>query len=155
MRLPLLKLHRAFPELDRFSDAQCRGMIHRVVMQRPGMMIVASVLALAAWMLVTGAICGAAVMFSRIPLARRHDLEVVALGLLLGIGCGTVVALLVRDVFVRAMVREWVNSSRCVKCRYSLLGLQTRGSQVQCPECGMSNDLEARGIDPQTLVPRS
>lgn len=154
MRLPLVKLHRAFPELDRFTDRECGGMIHRVVWNRPVLMILASVAALAAWFVVVAPMSLATVLLSRTQHFVRYDIELVAVGLLVNIGLGTLAALLVRDAFIRMMVREWVSSTRCLRCRYSLLGLHANGDEVQCPECGCSNNIAARGLDPSTLSPK-
>jgi|GEM_PF-3023421 len=153
MRLPRLltrQLYRAFPELDAYSDEQCkrfmkaagRGMKawwHGVLF----LMVAVGGLA--------GAIAGGAFIFGwhddYLNRLRRDDVMVtigayVACGVLLPIG--PFGALLTRDWLLQRRVR-WVLRSRasCPACRYRLIGLPlSPESTITCPECGFVAEVD-------------
>lgn len=153
MRLPWRKLYRAFAELDGFSDAECQDMIRRVMNRSLWRTLVVSGIALCACMAVVGVCLLATVILSR-GVSRAWELEFIGVGLAIGCGGGVIAALFVRDLYLRTTIQKWILSSRCDQCTYSLLGLHAQDGRITCPECGHSNDVVARGLDPTTLVPR-
>jgi hypothetical protein len=155
MRMPLVKLHRAFPELDRFSDAQCRDMIYRVVARNPVVTFLVSMGAVLVCLIVFGAIMLVGSLLARRFLAPVRQDEAIAVILLVAAVAGLIASFLIRDLFVRRSISTWILSAQCEGCRYSLIGLAAMQHQIRCPECGCDNDLRARGVDPETLVPRS
>lgn len=155
MRLPLVKLHRAFPELDRFSDAQCRDMIHRVVARNHFITFAVSMIAVLCCIGVFAAIMWPGVSLARRFLAPMQQDPVLGVIMLVAAIAGLIASFLIRDLFVRRSITSWILSARCEGCRYSLIGLVAMNSVIRCPECGCDNDLKARGVDPETLVPRS
>lgn len=155
MRLPLTKLHRAFPELDAFSDAQCRDMINRVVARNHVLTVAVSVGAFACCVGTFAAIMWISAFLADRYLAPVRRDDVIALALVIAAIAGLIVSFLVRDLFIRRSINSWILSARCEGCRYSLIGLTATQSIIRCPECGCANDLRMRGVDPETLVPRS
>ncbi|HYE62160.1 MAG TPA: hypothetical protein VD997_09195 [Phycisphaerales bacterium] len=146
MRLITTKLHRAFPELDRFSDEQCgrfiratgrswRAAPHLVVVWASYLLTVAVVVGLGvlvAWL--------AGVDPSRVdPLAPWGVVAV-----LVTAGVCLVPAFIVRDRLLRARVRRvLVARSHCVHCRYSLLGMPVgEDCIVVCPECATPTEVD-------------
>jgi predicted RNA-binding Zn-ribbon protein involved in translation (DUF1610 family) len=153
MRIPWRKLHRAFPELDAFSDAECQDMIKRVMQRSLWGTLLASGAAIGLCMFVVF-VCLVAAVIARRAVSVAWELEVIGTGLAVGCGLGVMSGLLVRDVFVRSTMQKWILTARCTSCAYTLIGLHAERGRITCPECGLSNDLVARGLDPTTLVPR-
>lgn len=145
MRLPMSKIWRAFPELDRFDDARCRRYVNeakRAHAMGGCLLILLTMFGLVLWMFST-AISGA--IMGRLD-NMRPDWVYVTLGLTaygappLGVGLGL---LLARDRWLRAAIRDRLNAARCLGCSYSLLGLAPLegGRVVVCPECGRECEL--------------
>ena len=152
MRLPVDKLYRAFPELDRFTDEECRGWLKQTWRARSGMIMVGWVMALATAPVVfaTGMI-SATLLISSIASAKRTMSG--PPGMVLGImgaavigALGLVAGLVVRDVVLRRCVRSQLKSTRCSVCGYQLLGLPVTGGVVTCSECGHRLELAAVGL---------
>lgn len=129
-------------------------MIHRVLWRRWGRTIAVSLAAVVVSLAVVLVCVVAAAALTRASFGRAWDMEIIGAGILLGCGLGYLAALLMRDAYVRRMIRSWIGSSRCSQCGYSLIGLQAAVGRIGCPECGLSNDILARGLDPTTLTPR-
>jgi hypothetical protein len=125
MRLPpLSKVWRAFPELDRFSDAQCKAYVRLARRERPGVLVVSA------------ALCsGASFSLSSLSWApfffggsfggdwRRFNLAgplgdnwmlVIVLSILVSIGGPLVVFFLVRDKWLRRAVRLHLRGAHCL-----------------------------------------
>jgi hypothetical protein len=157
MRLPIRQVYRAFPELDRFSDAQCEAFITRA---RKGI----AYASVARW--TSGAVFLALVAccITQLPLmavvdrivfaiSHRRDafLEVAAVSVAMWVGIPALAGLIARDIIFRRRLREiiWRNIERirCPHCRYSLLGQHVGfGEQIRCPECGGTTTLAALGL---------
>jgi hypothetical protein len=153
MRLPRLltrQLYRAFPELDAYSEEQCRRFMKAAGRGMKAwwhgvLFFVVAVAGLA------GAIAGGAAIFGwhddYLTRLRRDDVMVtigadLACGLLLPIG--PFGALLARDWLLQRRVR-WVLRSRasCPACRYGLIGLPlSPESTITCPECGFVAEVD-------------
>lgn len=146
MRIPSTKVYRAFPELDRFSDEQCRrfaaaakGSIWRRMRHLAMELLVAG----CALGLVAGAAYGIdrwwpAALALRLLLGVRAELARDGLVLVCGLGGPTLAFLLVRDWLVRRSIRRVVNTrGSCGVCGYGLTSLMvTETNTVRCPECG-------------------
>lgn len=163
MRLPLTKVYRAFPQLDIFSDTECRRYVsraradHRLTGWLVGLGM--AVIALPSFML------GFYVAFNVVePLlfgaaSRQGEIE-----WLLTVGgvwitifsCGMVLAFLLRDRWLRWAVRSKIDTSRCTGCKYALLGLPIEGDTGNpftiCPECGERNSLKSAGLSAEDLL---
>ncbi|MCC7387146.1 MAG: hypothetical protein IT431_00105 [Phycisphaerales bacterium] len=143
MRLPLSKVHRAFPELDRFSDEQCvrfvraagrrgwRPWVHTGLLLLLGAVLTAAVLAasLVVWSWFEQRL--------RLGGAAFYAVTSASCGVVWLLGAG--VLMLLRDRLLIARVRYVVRArGACPGCGYSLLGIVVReGNVVVCPECGM------------------
>lgn len=157
MRLPLAKIYRAFPELDRFSDEECRGFVAQAskagldwttaARAAGGVFTISAFLIAIPLSMTIGALTGAAIWGVRGPRPFWMGLS-----LLVGITVPLVGNLMLRDFVLRRRIRRRLLSAECAACRYSLLGLAWRDGLVKCPECGTSNDLRGRGLKPEDLI---
>ena len=165
--MPLLRVHRAFPELDGFGDAVRAKFVRRAWATAGRSRWIVRSLSIAL-PVIAGTLCWRygepRWLVNRLP---RPDvlrtLREVLTGVL-GVGVSLIVALLVRDWWLRRRVREVLEGSRCPRCRYLLLGLRADEGRVRCPECGLlheftaeevllSSELEEAGDKPSPVSP--
>ncbi|MCC6660402.1 MAG: hypothetical protein IT437_05905 [Phycisphaerales bacterium] len=155
MRLPYSKVYRAFPELDRFDDGQCRLFVRQATagsLRRraagAGLQLLAAVCGVFAWLLIVGV--GQSLLRLLRDGAVRDVLTIVlAAGLVF---VPSIAALITRDAWLRRSVRARLVSARCPGCEYSLLGLPVVLGVAVCPECGQELDLERMGLTPKDLI---
>ncbi len=144
MRLMTVKVYRAFPELDRYSDEQCLRFIRAA---RRGVRswwhFLLYILVFHMGLTIAGVIAFAAFDYSEdYQIARRADIWwVSALAYVVAIPAIAIVpmgVLLMRDVLLRRRVRWVLNTqSACPSCRYGLIGLAVSpDNTITCPECG-------------------
>lgn len=148
MRLTFRKLHRAFRELDSFSDEQCSLFIRRAGRRDPWGMALASVLAIAAFFL--AAFLWFHLLWTLAQMRIIGDWSVVLL--LASPLVGAMAALLVRDAWLRRAVRMQIRRGACHGCGYSLLGLRIENDALQCPECGRRVTLQEADLSPEELL---
>ncbi len=145
MRLITRKIHRAFPALDHFSDAQCA---HIVAAARGGIfarlcmvgiqLILAAGLAFLAGALLRRMTGPTVNMF----LVAWRTYLLLALFIALTIGTFGVTFLFVRDWLLRFKVHLLLQRvGFCIACRYTLIGLRVIDCAVLCPECGLPKEL--------------
>ncbi len=142
MRLIRTKIYRAFPELDRFDDEQCRRFVvaansswrrrlgrWAVVGVTTAVMVVAGI---------AGAVVLAAWMDERMMMNGTIGYFGWAVLLVIGSGLGLLGGLVLRDRILRLRVRQLIRRcGSCPKCHYSLLGIRVGAENViVCPECG-------------------
>lgn len=154
MRLPLSKPYRAFPELDKLTDAQCERLVtlagRRHVRARVATTLIAITLAAITLPLALG--LGAEV-YNTLTTANQGawaflaGLAVCTACLMTGPACGYYL----RDVWLRSAIRSLIHDASCVSCGYSLLGLPAPQHAIRCPECGSTTDTTNLGLD--TLSP--
>jgi hypothetical protein len=156
VRVPISKVYRAFPELDRFDDGQCELFVHqasRGSLRRravaAAMQVLAASCAFMAWMFAFAV--GRAIVSG---LHLRGAAEGIAtLGGIVGfVLVPALAALIARDVWLRRSIRARLVSARCPGCEYSLLGLPVTMGVAVCPECGEQLDLERMGLTPKDLM---
>ncbi|MCC6951443.1 MAG: hypothetical protein IT433_08345 [Phycisphaerales bacterium] len=152
MRLLTSKIHKAFPELDRFEEERCerfvraarrgfRRSLWRMTLMAVAFCVVAGLLALAAWKPVQ--------MLEKHAITRGAGSVVPAtavLGMATGVFLGgALAALLVRDIVLRRRVRYVIRArGSCSGCGYSLLGVPVPENLcVVCPECGFISEVDA------------
>jgi hypothetical protein len=71
----------------------------------------------------------------------------------LGLATTTAMTLFMpRDWWLRQTITRSIMSTRCLGCRYSLLGLTVREGVVVCPECGVECSLAGRGLTPDDIL---
>jgi hypothetical protein len=144
MRLPLNRVYRAFPELDRFTNDQCEQFVRRAWRR--------------AWWRIgcLPFVAGAFVFAMLLSLISRLSGEPPAVVLItivmLVIGLPVVSALLLRDALLRHTVGGLIGKAVCIKCGFSLLGLRVADGVVRCPECGRLHHLKAIGLTPADLI---
>lgn len=179
MRIPLSKVYRAFPELDRFSDAECERFVLQVSRQRLGTRYLIGVAPVIG--LVVSIIVLVVVMVYGQPslkwlsdvlnrLAdfvqpdREADIGHLALffaALMWVITSTYLSALLARDWHLRRGIRLRLEVTNCTACRQSLLGLPLLAGErgepaaVRCPECGTRLVLQEIGLTPRDIIARS
>ncbi|HYE62726.1 MAG TPA: hypothetical protein VD997_12090 [Phycisphaerales bacterium] len=163
MRIPGTKVWRAFPELDRFSDAECERFVERATAEHQGsksgvmalgcLGLVIAVplviwLGVAAWSAFSPAFFGG---------MRKSDLDVVediaktAFIAFLALGC-SLTMLVVRDRWLIHTITRKVQKAACAGCGYSLLGLQPDHGVVVCPECSTPLHLRDAGLSEEDLM---
>ena len=157
MRIPLTKVYRAFPELDRFSEAQCDLLMCRVRLDPgtrdlpwagPAVVFLGSLLIVALLLARTSLLAGTEWLF------RDADVLIALLSVL---GIPPFSALLIRDCLLRLLllraVRVRIDRVRCRHCKYILIGQRPLGDLVTCPECGRTNRLRELGVTADDLIP--
>jgi ribosomal protein S27E len=163
VRIPLSKVYRAFPELDRFSDAECERYVLQVRIQHRSQLAALPILASA---LVAVLWCGGLPLLVlgqrsvRAYLRRTQDLNDLGVAATVMTLCLSVAlaGYLTRDWVVRRHIAGRIDNARCANCRHSLLGLPLLASHaddaVRCPECGSVMVLHTIGLTVDDLIPR-
>ena len=130
MKLITHKIHRAFPALDHFSDAQGA---HIIAAARGGIFARLCMVAIQL-------ILAAGLAFLAGELLRRMTGS--ALFIALTIGTFGVTFLFVRHWLLRFKVNLHLQRvGFCLACRYTLIGLRVIDCAVLCPECGLPKEL--------------
>jgi hypothetical protein len=161
MRIPLSKVYRAFRELDQFTDEQCQGYVARAMQKRrasmggfvfAGVFLCPAVFTLS--MVATLAGQDAALGSSARIWILRHwlDVPIEYAAKVVPFVAATLVALVLRDVWLRSAIRKELNRSTCPRCEYQLLGLPVQSGQVMCPECGHRTRIDLLGLRPEDLA---
>ncbi len=150
MRIPLSRVWRAFPELDRFTNEQCarfvraacrtgrRHVHHAALLVLFLLFVVASVLLAA----------GIAHVFERLwaPSSRGARVaNVVLVVLMLAIvALPPLLVMLIRDRLLLRRIRRVLRTrGACPGCRYTLVGLPVSAAlAVVCPECGYEAEVD-------------
>ncbi len=148
MRLITRKVWRAFPELDRFSDEQCRRFVKSA--RGSAMRRLFGWLLSAAFMLIVLLLVAVGVLFLEeysSTVERLHDQSHVGF-------IGAVYGLLVLFVgWLTFLQRDWRLRRRigrvirmrgtCQECGYSFLGLEPGADlKIRCPECGGLSEVD-------------
>ncbi|MFZ4573038.1 MAG: hypothetical protein ACOYN0_01490 [Phycisphaerales bacterium] len=142
MRLLTRKLWRAFPELDRYSDEQCRRFVRAARgswLRRLGRGLCSTavacvpLLACVMWRVAIAALRGRTAS----PNGSWLLMGGYAIVLVASILAAPVLAYVCRDLLLRRRVRYVLRDrGSCVSCRYSLIGVPVpTGNVVVCPEC--------------------
>ena len=143
MRFIASPIYRAFPELDGFTDEQCRNYLRQVyggAQVRVAMWLVCPVLGVGGAMAVAW-ICAAIAHPSRGVTSTFAIVGILA-AVFASFGFGTLIA---RDVLLGLLVlRALGGTARCPSCDYSAMGLLVPADfMVTCPECGQSINITA------------
>jgi len=142
MRLPLLHVYRAFPALDAYSDQDCRQFVRLTLALhwQESVRVTLGCLVIAAMLMALGTMAGARLfvelMSSSVRTPERRVMAFAVFGAM--VGFGPVVALVLRDRWLRRKLGDRLRLCECLACGYSLVGLAVRGEQLLCPECGRS-----------------
>jgi len=152
VRLIVRKVYRVFPELDRFSDAECEGFVGLVARRhRLARFFVSLTLAIVGGIL----FLGGSFLSSAIGEVWSRSGDAPAFvedgwHLLVGIIASVVGAMYftsaARNAWLRGKIQEHLTTIECMGCEYPLLGLPVVGGGITCPECGQRFDLAARGL---------
>ncbi len=146
MRMPMSKIYRAFPELDRFSDEQCERFVERAnrwkAMPVQNMLLV--IFLFIGYFVIIPAmsvLMNALVMvFIQDDLRSRYYESDLFIAMKLAVAFGGVFIglLLMRDRLLLGRIRRVLSrSSHCNSCDYNLLGLPVSShNTIKCPECG-------------------
>lgn len=145
MRIPASKVYRAFPELDKFSDAQCESFVKAAARQSGRRAIRVFLQLLVAGLVLVG-VCGALMVLgerwkaANEVLWRRDDfyLAWAAMTMLVSFLATGLAFLVAKDVLLRRAIRRVMQErGTCTNCGYGLTGLPVNPSGVViCPECG-------------------
>lgn len=150
MRLLARSVYRAFPELDAFSDAECRIYVRNATASplRRMARVAVNVAVLAGLVAIEVRLLQTWITSSYLP----GRMAALLLLVLCTVGIG---ALVMRDLLLRLAIRRILGrGARCPQCSYSLAGLPVAQEQaVTCPECARTTDVSlhashfARGAD--------
>ncbi|MCC6426155.1 MAG: hypothetical protein IT435_04975 [Phycisphaerales bacterium] len=163
MRIPLHKVYRAFPELDRFTDAECERYIAYILKSRGrGRLISLAVSAVGS--LVVVVVSAPFLMFAARRLSNLladtkwmpsggMSVEITTVLLLVLSGALGIGWLVCGDVLLRRLLFARLKESRCPGCGYSLLGLAVlEQGRVLCPECGQYTYLSEQQLSREDLL---
>lgn len=159
MRLVTRTIWRAFPELDRFDDEQCRRFVRaasRGIVTRVARWGAVAVAGLVGVVLLPGLslleqLCIQRGWWSQSVVGRllgqpRWMGELVYIGLMLVtlLSLGGLFGAVTRDFLLRRRVRRVLRTrGRCAQCTYFLGGLPVSVNlQVVCPECGFLTEVD-------------
>lgn len=156
LRLPLRRIYRAFPELDRFKDDQCAQYVSRALRDLGCFYYILPPLAVA--ILFCACLVLLVAFFRHGGTAILGLSQSVVLTVSIIVGVPLIGGFLARDYLLHFMLRRHVRSkverSRCPTCKYSLLGQRVVNDLVRCPECGQSTTLQALGLgSAEELIP--
>lgn len=148
MRVPLTAIHRAFPELDRFTDEQCDRFIKAACRTRRravhiGLIGLTWLVLFAGGLFIAGYVWTSADDWASVVARRRTD-TIAGVVFFLTIAVPPLVALLLRDRLLIGRVRRVLRTRGiCPGCRYQLAGLPvSEGNVVTCPECGYAAEVD-------------
>ncbi|MCW5766183.1 MAG: hypothetical protein KIT68_09440 [Phycisphaeraceae bacterium] len=151
MRLPLSRVYRAFPELDRFSDELCETYVQRTAQRHSGawgaLNMLALGIAIVSTMIVVTILAGRNRPGGWSPHPTLQLCMALAAPTLGAIG-----GLVIRDRWLRARLRRALNDTNCDGCTYSLLGLPLTDGFICCPECGRRMRPAERGLTPADFL---
>ena len=151
MRIPLGRVYRAFPELDRFTDAQGEQFVRAACKRgwrRYFHRILVVVFLLLGWVAASVMFAFGAFLLDRfVPTLHRSDTAFWILATLS-------LLLFATPIFLTLPVKDWLLLRRlrlvirargtCPSCQYSLLGAMVDDrDNVICPECGMGLEADA------------
>jgi hypothetical protein len=165
MRVPGVKVWRAFHELDHLTDGECISVCRRVIAEmepwRGRVPWVAGAVATLLAAAVVGTILHkAGALTLDLERIAPWALVVIVIILATAFAAGFVA---VRDANLYLLIRRDIQRVRCRKCQQSLVGLKvietalypgTPGdARVRCPECGKLWTLLELGLTPRDLIP--
>lgn len=143
---------RAFPELDTYSDDECRTFVRAVRRERILTAIRALLLAAAPTSAVVGGMIIAALVYEWLETyslsesALGSTLQLTAVGLsMAAVGLvSSLTCLVLRDWILRRRLRAVLDvGGHCRGCGYSFIGLIIPESlRIRCPECGMESTVD-------------
>lgn len=154
IRITTSRLHRAFVELDRFSDEKCLKFVRAAqggFVLRCGL----GILLLLMFVVIAGGLVGGAIALY-LGVGGTFDERMISgsqrVWLNVGILAGSAISLLIagfstlfaRDLWLRGRIRYVLDMrGRCSKCHYGLLGLPISDLfEVKCPECGATTKVD-------------
>ncbi|MBS0198525.1 MAG: hypothetical protein JSR77_17375 [Planctomycetes bacterium] len=165
MRLPAIKVYRAFRAFDHMPDGDCERYVRRVranagAAHAVGPLVAAFVIALA-WFIGWPFAATVLPLSRYIPLPDSAEMQFILLvatgALAVGVG-----SLIIRDGLMYEALRRELARTDCRKCGQSLLGVpisrigvdpDPAKSFIKCPECGRKFCLLDIGLAPHDLVP--
>lgn len=162
IRVPVGKVWRAFPELDPYTDEECKSYLREARRRRRWMGLAArlgglvvGLIGMSLAMAAVGAVISA--LQRKAPGAPLSGAEFLLVSLLLSTLVLPLLGVLVgRDVWLRRSLRARLRSVACI-CGYTLLGLtpadEGEGEFVVCPECGTRTFLAHAGLAAGDLLP--
>lgn len=151
MRVPFSKPWRAIPELDKFSDEECRAYVREAKRANLGARIFVSVFAIVVFVIVMIVLAFFIGLILSDVRFEPKELGIVVYVCVPVLG-GVMSAFTVRDLWVKEIVMERLKEAKCGRCAYSLMGLAVVDSGVVCPECGERLDLATRGLTQADLM---
>jgi hypothetical protein len=154
MRIPYHNVCRAFPELDPFSDEQCQRFLQATLrrhwISRQGIRLLMIVVFSAGWILLT--LITMPIVLSLGPRYITWQVPTAFISVIIGAFAGGVAGLMIRDRWLRMVLRRRLLELACPACTYSLLGLAAQDGIIICPECGVPFEMTKENVEPDTTL---
>jgi len=152
MRFPISKVYRAFPELDRFTDAECERFVRLARTQ--------NFPAFCWWVVVGLVVTGFSIVIGFVltmvisqfvaksggSSAGTKATWIAFVGILVSLIGGAMLGVITYERWLKRTILSSLRTHECAACHYSLLGLPVVDGGITCPECGQRFDLAARGL---------
>jgi DNA-directed RNA polymerase subunit RPC12/RpoP len=162
MRILTKKIHRAYPELDKFDDDVCKRYVKRAKRLQNSwkfwlILVIVVPISWALWVIVVFAISSFLDM-SGAPKITGLTRDLILTVLMTGFAwVPLVAALLTRDRWLHRCIRKQLTGVQCPTCGYSLIGLSllkdAPDPTVHCPECGHTTALKTLGLTEADIDP--
>ncbi|MEZ6232798.1 MAG: hypothetical protein R3B68_01285 [Phycisphaerales bacterium] len=159
MRFVVRDIHRAFEELDPFTDEQCRCYVRDAYSQFSSTTTGFTFLGIVTSVILTLVSCPFVTELVSFLQDRVWNDPWSPYPLIVGVPFMFAWWLFVgwtafafRDLGLRKAIRRRLAGARCSTCSYSLLGLTVTDGSVTCPECGHSENLHARGLSAADIL---
>ncbi len=154
-RLPTRHVYRAFPELDPYSDEQCRRFVRAARGSVRRRALTGSIVAIVSFVVTAAGVAAAwhVIMHVFVPYRTLNIAHAnitwygwllnIVVGIL-GVAVGPLAGYLVCDFLLIRLVRHILRTRGvCIGCRYSLVGLFVgEDLNVTCPECGAATSVD-------------
>jgi predicted Zn-ribbon and HTH transcriptional regulator len=152
VRVPATKVYRAFPEMDRFTDAECQRLVvhagrHARITPEAG--CVGRFIAVGALGLGGSLLLGWLIS----SMVRNAD-DMIPAGVFVGsLVLGIILSLQYRDRLMGHVLREQIRRTTCPTCNASLLGSHRSADTVRCGGCSAVHTFESLAIQSEDLGP--
>ena len=155
MRLITRKqIWRAYPQLDPYTDEVCkrymkhafhsRNLLKGIVVHVVAVLVAVAIASVSVWLFSYEVTSFSESQRGTIPIL--FGLSVVGLWLTSVLWLPAVFLFVTRDLWLRHVVQQQIQSTNCSGCGYQLLGLtiedENELKSVTCPECGMKFELD-------------
>lgn len=156
MRLPISRVYRAFPELDRFPDHVCERYVAQARYKAWRSKIAVALLAMLSvpvmFLVTLFLLMQVGELFHKNAIRSSTSIWPVLIVLVLSTAAAILTPLCIRDRWLIWAVRKQIGGTGCPRCGYQLIGLTIDNGRVRCPECGFTESLVNLNLTPADLL---